>query len=97
VSGKDAQGRHDPRHSGGCSGASDCRAAVHIHGCYADKGNCSEPSEHSTDAPNRHVCADYTVTSGDGTSYCSQCEDEARDTLADLPQSVAPASQSTPQ
>lgn len=31
----------------GCTGASDCPAPAHLHGCYADmRGTCSEPGEH---------------------------------------------------
>lgn len=29
-----------------CSGASNCAAKVHVHGCYADRGNCDAPTEH---------------------------------------------------
>ncbi len=29
-----------------CSGARDCQAAVHLHGCLSDTGRCDEPGEH---------------------------------------------------
>ena len=29
-----------------CSGSRECEAEVHIHGCFADEGNCDEPDEH---------------------------------------------------
>lgn len=30
----------------GCTGAADCQAFVHLHGCFADFGNCTAPEEH---------------------------------------------------
>lgn len=30
-----------------CTGAVDCPVNVHIHGCYADAGDCSEPDDHA--------------------------------------------------
>jgi hypothetical protein len=32
--------------AGSCTGAEDCTVAVHVHGCYADKGACDAPEEH---------------------------------------------------
>ena len=29
-----------------CTGASNCPAGQHIHGCYADFGSCDNPAEH---------------------------------------------------
>lgn len=29
-----------------CSGTPDCAAAVHLHGCFADFGDCNFPEEH---------------------------------------------------
>lgn len=29
-----------------CSGAITCTAPLHIHGCYADTGNCNNPDDH---------------------------------------------------
>lgn len=29
-----------------CTGASDCLASQHVHGCYADRGDCDNPSDH---------------------------------------------------
>lgn len=31
-----------------CDGSRDCGADTHIHGCFADEGNCDEPLEHGT-------------------------------------------------
>jgi hypothetical protein len=36
----------DPIVDGGCDGSSACKAETHIHGCYADAGNCDEPGEY---------------------------------------------------
>lgn len=33
-------------HDEGCDGSATCPAWIHIHGCYADLGNCEMPSEH---------------------------------------------------
>lgn len=30
-----------------CTGAHDCTVAQHIHGCYADRGECDAPEEHA--------------------------------------------------
>lgn len=32
-----------------CDGSGSCRALVHVHGCYADKGNCDQPQEHMSE------------------------------------------------
>ncbi len=29
-----------------CAGTKDCKATVHIHGCFADFGVCESPEEH---------------------------------------------------
>lgn len=29
-----------------CNGQTDCPAARHLHGCFADHGNCDHPNEH---------------------------------------------------
>jgi hypothetical protein len=29
-----------------CSGTPDCSATTHLHGCYADLGDCNLPEEH---------------------------------------------------
>lgn len=29
-----------------CTGASNCPAGQHIHGCYADFGSCDNPADH---------------------------------------------------
>lgn len=29
-----------------CDGSPHCGAAKHVHGCFADTGNCDEPREH---------------------------------------------------
>lgn len=29
-----------------CDGGPYCAAVRHVHGCFADKGNCDHPSEH---------------------------------------------------
>ena len=31
-----------------CTGATNCQASMHVHGCYADIGRarCTEPKEH---------------------------------------------------
>ena len=29
-----------------CTGARDCIADEHVHGCYADYGTCDSPTEH---------------------------------------------------
>lgn len=29
-----------------CDGSSECKAEEHVHGCFADEGNCDEPAEH---------------------------------------------------
>lgn len=29
-----------------CTGAADCPAIRHTHGCFADYGNCDDPGEH---------------------------------------------------
>lgn len=35
------------RGEGGCTGAGDCTASPHIHGCYVDReGDCDRPQEH---------------------------------------------------
>ncbi|OQQ23344.1 hypothetical protein A6411_23835 [Prescottella equi] len=34
-----------------CTGAGDCEASPHIHGCFADKGDCEEPGEHPDSGP----------------------------------------------
>lgn len=31
----------------GCSGSGTCSARLHVHGCYADEGECDEPGEHA--------------------------------------------------
>lgn len=39
------------RESGGsCTGAGDCRADIHYHGCFADHGNCDDPTDHEPEA-----------------------------------------------
>ena len=36
----------------GCTGAGDCPATAHTHGCYADtKGHCEHPEEHGWTPP----------------------------------------------
>lgn len=30
-----------------CGGSSTCTAHRHVHGCFADKGNCDHPTEHN--------------------------------------------------
>lgn len=30
-----------------CDGSSECRAKRHLHGCFADRGNCDHPNEHA--------------------------------------------------
>lgn len=30
-----------------CDGSSDCRAVRHLHGCFADVGDCDHPDEHA--------------------------------------------------
>jgi hypothetical protein len=30
-----------------CTGAADCPEQTHIHGCFADIGNCDEPEQHT--------------------------------------------------
>lgn len=31
-----------------CDGSSECKAALHLHGCFSDDGtNCDHPSEHA--------------------------------------------------
>lgn len=33
-----------------CTGASDCSAVLHTHGCYADiSGPCDDPADHATE------------------------------------------------
>jgi len=29
-----------------CDGSRECEAEVHVHGCFADEGDCDEPAEH---------------------------------------------------
>lgn len=29
-----------------CTGAGDCPATTHLHGCYRDDGNCDHPDHH---------------------------------------------------
>jgi hypothetical protein len=29
-----------------CTGDPDCTATKHLHGCFADAGNCDRPGEH---------------------------------------------------
>jgi hypothetical protein len=29
-----------------CDGSGNCTATKHIHGCFADRGNCDTPGEH---------------------------------------------------
>lgn len=42
-----------------CNGGSDCAAAVHIHGCFADYGSCDTPGEHrAVSAEPRETTAD---------------------------------------
>ena len=30
-----------------CSGADDCPSSLHIHGCFADSGTCTDPTDHT--------------------------------------------------
>jgi hypothetical protein len=32
-----------------CSGTPDCDATTHLHGCFADTGDCNLPEEHASD------------------------------------------------
>lgn len=36
----------DGQRAGECSGAHNCVAVEHVHGCYADYGACDSPEEH---------------------------------------------------
>ena len=38
-----------------CDGSSGCTAQTHIHGCFADQGNCDEPGEHASEPLEREV------------------------------------------
>ncbi len=29
-----------------CDGSGSCKASPHVHGCYADRGDCEAPQEH---------------------------------------------------
>jgi len=33
-----------------CDGSPDCTATRHMHGCFADAGNCDHPSQHRPEA-----------------------------------------------
>ncbi|AVP67338.1 hypothetical protein [Prescottella equi] len=37
--------------SGRCTGAGDCDASPHEHGCFADTGDCDDPSDHPDSGP----------------------------------------------
>lgn len=39
-----------PMDLGPCTGDGDCSASPHIHGCYADRGDCDRPGEHGVAA-----------------------------------------------
>jgi len=34
-----------------CSGDSECTSDLHVHGCFADVGNCAAPGEHAHHNP----------------------------------------------
>lgn len=33
-----------------CGGGAECDAPLHVHGCFADLGNCDRPGEHRADS-----------------------------------------------
>ena len=35
---------------GSCTGASDCPERWHVHGCFADRGQCDDPTDHAATA-----------------------------------------------
>ena len=35
---------------GACTGASDCPERWHVHGCFADRGQCDDPTDHAATA-----------------------------------------------
>ncbi|WP_238840781.1 hypothetical protein [Prescottella equi] len=37
--------------NGPCTGAGDCDASPHEHGCFADTGDCDDPSDHPDSGP----------------------------------------------
>ncbi|MBM4653839.1 hypothetical protein GS462_26490 [Rhodococcus hoagii] len=37
--------------SGRCTGAGDCEASPHVHGCFADIGDCDDPGDHPDSGP----------------------------------------------
>ncbi|NKR52956.1 hypothetical protein GS481_02355 [Rhodococcus hoagii] len=37
--------------SGRCTGAGDCEASPHEHGCFADTGDCDDPGDHPDSGP----------------------------------------------
>lgn len=47
-----------------CTGAGDCTVGRHIHGCYADRGNCDSPEEHGIRSQRR---------AGDDR-FCEHCD-----------------------
>lgn len=40
-----------------CTGAGDCTASPHMHGCYADRGDCDRPGEHVVHDTRRPLAA----------------------------------------
>ena len=50
-----------------CMGGAGCTAPVHLHGCFADRGDCNSPDEHTPPriedmAPGTELTADYFRT-----------------------------------
>lgn len=49
-----------------CSGATDCPAPIHVHGCYADLGACDAPAEHvATPGPRPPMAIAVMVSPGE--------------------------------
>lgn len=38
-----------------CTGAGDCPGPWHVHGCYADTGQCNDPTDHQPSPDNVHA------------------------------------------
>jgi hypothetical protein len=51
-----------------CTGSGLCRAKTHVHGCFADTGNCDDPSDHAAREPvtqDGRTLADYVADLAD--------------------------------
>jgi len=61
----------------GCTGAGNCPATAHTHGCYADtEGHCEHPEEHGWTSPGQNH--------GESARVLPSVEDAARQQVADL-------------